>query len=402
MSRQSWHSFRLARVQSASACAIIQRIAQFKEGTGDPFQRRCAVPIPRFAPDSAGQTMEDYLRSFAVEGEICEQLEEQRIRCLACAHRCLILPGQRGICQVRYNEQGRLMVPKGYVSSVQCDPIEKKPFFHVLPGALALSFGMLGCDYHCSFCQNWITSQALRDPAAGAPVRAFRAEDLVALALESGAKIVTSTYNEPLITAEWAMEIFTRARDKGLLTSFVSNGNATREVLEYLAPVLDFYKVDLKAFTKEVYREVGGRLEPVLETIRNLHEMGKWVEIVTLVIPGMNDSDDELDRMAAFIAGVSTNIPWHVTAYRPEYKMHSPGATPIPTLLRAVELGRAAGLHYVYAGNLPGLVSDAENTRCPSCGELLVERHGFRIGTYRMDGSQCAACGAQIAGRWTE
>jgi pyruvate formate lyase activating enzyme len=346
--------------------------------------------------------MEGYLHSFSVEGEVYEQLEGGRIRCLACAHRCLIIPDQKGICKIRYNEEGRLLVPKGYVASVQCDPIEKKPFFHAHPGSLALSFGMLGCDYHCSFCQNWITSQTLRDPAAGAPVRPFSANDLIKLALESDARIVTSTYNEPLITAEWAMEVFTRAREEGLLTSFVSNGNATRKVLEYLAPVLDFYKVDLKAFTKDAYREVGGRLEPVLETIQNLHDMEKWLEIVTLVIPGMNDSEEELTRMAEFIAGVSIDIPWHVTAFRPEYRMHSPGATPIPTLLRGVELGREAGLRHVYAGNLPGMVGDAENTRCPSCSELLVERRGFRIGAYRMDGSRCGACGSEIAGRWPD
>ena len=346
--------------------------------------------------------MESYLRSFAIEGVVAERLDDDRIRCLACAHRCLILPGHQGICKIRYNEGGRLLVPNGYVASVQCDPIEKKPFFHALPGALALSFGMLGCDYHCSFCQNWITSQTLRDPAAGAPVRAITADELVRMAIQSGARIVTSTYNEPLITAEWAVEVFTLARQAGLHTSFVSNGNATSEVLDYLSPVLDFYKVDLKAFTKEAYRDVGGQLEPVLETIRNLHSMDKWVEIVTLVIPEMNDSDGELAQIAEFIAGVSIDIPWHVTAFRPEYKMHSPGATPVKTLLRGVELGRAAGLRYVYAGNLPGMVGKAENTDCPSCGELLVKRRGFHIGRYNMDGSNCPSCGTGIAGHWPD
>lgn len=360
------------------------------------------VRTPSHHPEPTGHTLEDHLRSLTGEGEVYERLEGDRVRCHACAHRCLVPPGEKGICKVRYNEGGVLRVPMGYVASLQCDPIEKKPFFHVLPGALALSFGMLGCDYHCSFCQNWISSQALRDAAAVSPVQPITARSMVQLALESDARVVTSTYNEPLITVEWAVEVFRRAREAGLRTSFVSNGNATSEVLQYLSPHLDFYKVDLKAFTKEAYREVGGRLEPVLETIRNLHTMGKWVEVVTLLIPGMNDSDAELTQIAEFIAGVSVEIPWHVTAFRPEYRMHTSNATPVGALLRGVELGRKAGLHFVYAGNLPGRVGDAENTYCPSCGKLLVERHGFRIVSYNMTGSKCPACGTEIAGRWAE
>jgi pyruvate formate lyase activating enzyme len=346
--------------------------------------------------------MEDYLRTLAVDGAVYETESGDRLRCLACAHRCLIPAGHSGICKVRFNQDGRLRVPGGYVASLQCDPIEKKPFFHALPGALAFSFGMLGCDYHCSFCQNWITSQAIRDPAAVAPVQEVSAETIVDRAVRAGARVVTSPYTEPLITAEWALEIFRMARSAGLRTSFVSNGNATPEVLDFLAPHPDFFKVDLKAFTKEAYRDVGGRLEPVLETIGLLHELGKWVEIVTLLIPGMNDDDRELARIAEFIAGISVDIPWHVTAYRPEYRMHAPGSTPVSTLLQGVRLGREAGLRYVYAGNMPGMVGNAEHTLCHACNGLLVERYGFRITTYRMRGSQCPDCGTEIPGRWPD
>ena len=351
---------------------------------------------------SGDHNTEGYLRTLAVDGAVFETRSDDRLRCLACAHRCLIPAGHSGICKVRFNENGRLRVPGGYVASLQCDPIEKKPFFHALPGALAFSFGMLGCDYHCSFCQNWITSQAIRDPAAVAPVQEISAETIVDRAVRAGARVVTSTYNEPLITAEWAVEIFRLARSAGLRTSFVSNGNATPEVLDYLAPHPDFFKVDLKAFTKEAYRDVGGRIEPVLDTISLLYKLGKWVEIVTLLIPGMNDDDRELTQIAEFIAGVSVDIPWHVTAYRPEYKMHAPGSTPVSTLLRGVRLGREAGLRYVYAGNMPGMVGNAEHTICHACNGLLVERYGFRITANRMKGSHCPDCGTEIPGRWPE
>jgi len=350
----------------------------------------------------SGGTLEEHLRSLSTRGTLYESLPEDRLRCHCCGHRCLILPGQKGICKVRYNETGILYVPGGYVTSLQCDPIEKKPFFHALPGSLALSFGMLGCDYHCPFCQNWITSQALRDDAAGAPVREISAEEMVRMAIETGAQSISSTYNEPLITSEWAVEVFEKAHAAGLSTSYVSNENATSEVLEYLDPHIDFFNVDLKAFTKEAYRNFGGRLEPVLETIEQLVGLGKWVEIITLLLPGVNDSDGELKDMAGFIAGVSPGIPWHVTAYHPQYKMTEPGPTPVSTLLRAREIGNEAGLEFVYAGNLPGMVGDAENTCCPDCSQLLVKRKGFRVLAYHLNGSLCPTCGREIPGRWPE
>ncbi len=323
------------------------------------------------------------------------------VRCFACGHECPIPDGQAGVCKVRFNRGGKLYAPWGYAGSVQCDPIEKKPFFHAYPGALAYSFGMLGCDLHCSYCQNWVTSQAIRDPRAVSRPLRLTPEEMVADAVAQGGRVLVSTYNEPLITSEWAVAVFRAARAAGLKTGFVSNGNGTPQVLEYLRPWVDLYKVDLKSFDDKHYRQLGGRLEPILQTIRRLVELGFWVEIVTLLIPGFNDSDDELGRLAGFLAGVSPDIPWHVTAFHKDYKMTDPENTTPEMLLRAAEIGQRAGLRYVYAGNLPGRVGDLENTRCPRCSLLLVERYGYLITGYHLtpEGA-CPKCDTRIPGRW--
>ncbi len=334
--------------------------------------------------------------------ELYEKLDDRnRIRCYSCGHQCPIPDGQAGVCKVRYNQGGTLYVPWGYVGGVQCDPIEKKPFFHAHPGALAYSFGMLGCDLHCSYCQNWVTSQALRDPQAVSPPLSVEPEAMVQEALELGAKVLVSTYNEPLITSEWAVAIFKEAKAAGLETGFVSNGNGTPQVLEFLRPWVDLYKVDLKSFDDRHYRQLGGRIEPILQTIRRLHDMGFWIEIVTLLIPGFNDSDDELKRMSEFLASVSQDIPWHVTAFHQDYKMTDPEDTPPETLMRAAAIGRDAGLRFIYAGNLPGQVGDLENTYCPNCKTLLIERYGYFIRSYNLtlDGA-CPKCNHQVPGRW--
>ncbi|MDQ6712528.1 MAG: radical SAM protein, partial [Candidatus Dormibacteraeota bacterium] len=443
-------------------------------------------------------------------GTLYEKLPENQVRCYACAHRCLIKDGLRGICKVRYNRGGTLMVPRGYVGALQCDPIEKKPFFHAFPGTDALTFGMLGCDLHCSYCftgdvrvatnlgmrrlvdlwdessaepngdvqrrrpspgltatghdgrqhevrwvfrhdyqgalvrirpsllrlleatpehpilaterpgenephfvragslttrhfvcvpvagvldffpvlgigrrhycgpvfnlettgphtylanntvvhncQNWVTSQALRDPGALADPIDVTPRQLVDIAQRQGATAVATSYNEPLITSEWAVEVFKEARPRGFTTAYISNGNATREVLEYIRPWTDLYKIDLKSFRDKNYRSLGGKLENIVNGIRMVHAMGFWLEIVTLIIPGFNDSDEELDDIAQFLSGLSPSIPWHVTAFHKDYKMQDPDNTTAETLLRAARIGEAAGLQYVYAGNLPGRV----------------------------------------------
>jgi pyruvate formate lyase activating enzyme len=338
------------------------------------------------------------------DSALYEKLENNRVRCFACGHCCPIPEGQPGVCKVRYNRGGTLYVPWGYTAGTQCDPVEKKPFFHAHPGALAYSFGMMGCDLHCSYCQNWVTSQALRDPGAVSSPLHASPEDLVRDAIAQGAKILVSTYNEPLITSEWAVAVFKEAKAAGLLTGFVSNGNGTPQVLEYLCPWLDLYKVDLKSFDDRHYHELGGRIGPILDSIRRIHAMGLWLEIVTLLIPGFNDSPDELRRLTEFLAGISPDIPWHVTAFHGDYKMQNDIArdTNVEDLLRAVEIGREAGLRYIYAGNLPGRVSEWEDTRCPQCNETLIERYGYLIKNYRLtsDG-RCPYCAAEIPGRWS-
>ncbi len=341
------------------------------------------------------------LRERTAEGRLYERIGEGAVRCLACGHRCRIGEGREGICKVRFNEAGTLRVPRGYVAGLAVDPIEKKPFFHVLPGADAVSFGMLGCDLHCPYCQNWTTSQTLRDEGALAAPRDVSAEEIVAAARRRGAPAIVSTYNEPLITIEWAVEIFALARPEGILCGFVSNGNATPEALDFLRPHASLFKIDLKSFRDASYRELGGRLETVIETIREAHRRGFWVEVVTLVVPGFNDSREELREIAAFLASVSPLLPWHVTAYRPDYRVAGGRATTPDDLRRAAAIGREAGLGYVYAGNAPGRVGDLESTRCHACGHALIERSGYAVRRNAVgpDG-RCPSCDAEIPGVW--
>ncbi len=338
-------------------------------------------------------------RTAAAAAELTELLPDGRLRCHACGHRCPIPEGREGVCRVRFHRDGVLLAPRGYVGALQCDPIEKKPFFHALPGTDALSFGMLGCDLHCAYCQNWFTSQSIRDPEAEGSPRDITPEELVALAARSGAPTIVSTYNEPLITSEWAVEVFRAAKARGLRTAYVSNGNGTPRVLDYIRPWVDFYKVDLKSMDDRHYRQLGGVLQNVLDTIAGIHERGIWLEVLTLVIPGFNDSEEELTRAARFVASVSRDIPWHVTAFHPDYKMTDRGRTPAATLLRACEIGTSEGLRYVYAGNISGM-GPWENTRCPGCGTTLIERSGFRVLANRLENGACPGCATPIPGRW--
>lgn len=345
-------------------------------------------------------TLEEILDQHTAVASLWKPLEGQKVECYACAHRCRILPGHRGICKVRFNRSGTLYAPSGYVSGFQVDPIEKKPFFHVYPGSKAASFGMLGCDFHCAYCQNWYTSQTLRDPSAGAELSTVTPVTVAEIAVREGARVLTSTYNEPLITAEWAMEVFREGAKLRLPGSFVSNGNATREALEFIRPWVRFFKVDLKCFSDSSYRKLGGVLDNVLTTIHNLADLGFWVEIVTLVVPGFNDSEDELSRMAGFIASVSPDIPWHVTAFHTDYQMQDKGSTPVSTLIRACEIGREAGLRFVYAGNRPGQTGRWENTNCPECDRTLIARYGFRILENNLQSGACPHCRCGIPGVW--
>jgi pyruvate formate lyase activating enzyme len=305
---------------------------------------------------------------------------------------------------VRFNEGGQLRVPFGYVAGgLASDPVEKKPFFQVYPGSDALTFGMLGCDFHCGYCQNWVTSQALRDEHSVTRIVELTPEQVVNTARRSGARLVVSSYNEPLITAEWAVAVFQQAKPAGFACAFVSNGNATPEALDFLRPWIVAYKIDLKGFDDKHYRTLGGTLENVCHGIRMVRERGLWLEIVTLVVPGFNDSETELRAIAKFIASVSRDIPWHVTAFHPDFKMTGPPATTVRQLIRAAEIGADEGLHFVYAGNAPGRVGHWESTFCPGCDELLIERSGYLVRDYKItrDG-KCPRCQTVIPGIWPD
>ncbi len=318
--------------------------------------------------------------------------------CLACAHRCRISDGKSGICGARVNAGGRLMSPYGWTAALSPDPVEKKPFFHALPGALTLSFGMYGCNFRCSFCQN----HELADPAAAArPPYADPAtpDGIVREARRLGARMLVSTYNEPLITAEWGAAVLAAGKKAGLAGAFVSNGYATPEALDFLRPSVDCFKVDLKFFREETYAKVAGaRLEPVKTAIRLMLEKGFWVEVVTLLIPGLNDSREEVSEMAAFLASLSKDIPWHLTAFHPSHLMTDRPRTPAASLERACEAGLAAGLKYVYTGNIEG---GRQDTLCPSCGAKLIGRDGYEVLGNKVSGAgKCPECGTGIAGFW--
>src|ERR1035437_7293370 len=369
---------------------------------------RDATPNPKLGADSAalvkpsraGEALAEVLRRHPAAGSLW-RAEGERIRCVACGHRCLIGAGRSGICRVRFNLDGQLRVPFGYVAGLQCDPVEKKPFYHVHPGSDALTFGMMGCDFHCSYCQNWVTSQALRDDAALGHIQTVTAQQLVATGRRLHARLGVSSYNEPLITAEWAVAVFRVARDAGLDCAFVSNGNATPEVLDFLRPWIVAYKIDLKGFDDKRYRTLGGTLAHVTESIRLVHERGLWLEVVTLVEPGFNDSEAEVRQIAQFLVSISRDIPWHVTAFHKEHKMTDAPNTTAVQLIRAAEIGAAQGLRFVYAGNAPGQVGPWENTYCPNCREKLIDRFGYLVREYKLtpDG-KCPSCRTPIPGIW--
>jgi pyruvate formate lyase activating enzyme len=332
------------------------------------------------------------------EGALAETLPGGELRCTACAHLCVLKPGQRGICKVRYNDGGSLRVPYNYTAGLHNDPIEKKPFFHVLPGSMAMSFGMLGCDFRCSYCQNWFTSQTLRDATSTADMQPGTPETICRQAQCAGARTVVSTYNEPLITSEWAVAVFKEARRLGLRTAYVSNGHGTEPALDYLRPWLDMINIDLKSFQAKNYHRLGGHLDAVLDTIRRVHAYGLWLEVVTLVVPGFNDSDRELADMAEFIASVSCYIPWHVTGFYPTYKMIDRPATATAALKTAREAGKRAGLKFVYSGNRPGALAGGEDTHCPGCGATLIARAGYHVLGNRLRDGACPECATAIPG----
>ena len=331
--------------------------------------------------------------------EIHDQ-EKKQVRCSLCAHSCLINDTKRGFCQVRENRGGTLYsLNYGRLVSENIDPIEKKPVFHLLPGSLSYSIATVGCNFRCKHCQNYEISQYPRlygGEIAGSP---RTPEEVVEAAQRAGCQSISYTYVEPTIFYEFAYDCAKLAHTRGIRNIFVSNGYTGPAATREIAPLLAANNIDLKAFTDKFYKEVcSARLQPVLDTIRLMHELGVWVEVTTLVIPGWNDSEGELKDIARFIQGVSPEIPWHVTRFWPTYQMTDRQPTPHETLRRAREIGLDAGLKYVYVGNVPDIAG--EHTYCPQCSKAVVERSGFSILNNRLEHGHCPACKTKIAGIW--
>jgi len=334
------------------------------------------------------------------EARFWESLADQKVQCHLCAHECRIDPGKRGICRVRENREGTLYsLVYGSIISENIDPIEKKPLYHFLPGSTSFSIATMGCNFQCLHCQNFEISQYPR-LRAGEIIGVLRSpEDIVAAALESQSASISYTYTEPTIFLEFAQDTAQLARVQGLRNVFVSNGFMTESSAQALAAFIDADNVDLKSFRDDHYRKVcKARLQPVLDTIVRLKKLEVWLEITTLVIPGLNDSSEELTDIAQFIKGVDVGIPWHVSAFYPAYKMLDRPRTPAATLLKAREIGLNAGLRYVYTGNIPG--EGGESTFCYSCGGLLIDRLGYQILRYDLQDGKCPKCQAEIDGVW--
>ena len=333
------------------------------------------------------------------EALLYSKIDNDSIRCDLCAHRCLIPEGRRGLCGVRENRKGTLYsLVYGKAIATHVDPIEKKPLFNFLPGSLAFSVATAGCNMTCLHCQNADISQAPRETGRIMGEQ-ITPEELVEAALQGGCRSIAYTYTEPTIFFEYALDTARLARTKGLKNIFVTNGYMTEEALKMIAPVLDGANVDLKSFRDDFYRDVcGGRLQPVLDTIKRMHEQGIWLEVTTLIIPGHNDSDEELEAIGRFLSGISPDIPWHVSAFYPTYLLTSAPPTPAATLRRARKIGQAAGLRYVYTGNIPG--DDGENTYCPNCEKIIIERTGYRVGAVNIRDGNCVFCSTPVAGVW--
>lgn len=324
--------------------------------------------------------------------------EKQIIHCALCAQGCRIHEGKRGICRVRENRGGILYsLNYGKLVSENVDPIEKKPIFHLLPGSSSYSISTVGCNFKCLHCQNFQISQYPRLNEGIIPGTPRTPEDVVNAARQRGCRSISYTYVEPTIFYEFAYDTAKLAQEAGIKNVFVSNGYTGADATRELAPLLAANNIDLKAFTDRFYKEVcGARLAPVLDTIKLMKELGVWVEVTTLIIPGWNDDEGELRDIARFIKGVSPDIPWHVSRFWPTYQMTDRPPTPHGTLSRAREIGLEEGLHYVYVGNIPD--ETGENTYCPQCNALVIERAGFRILGCKMTKGACRACATPIPG----
>lgn len=331
------------------------------------------------------------------EALLYEKLTDSRVQCGLCAHRCQINPGRRGLCGVRENKDGILYsLVFGTLIAEHVDPIEKKPFFHVYPASRSYSIATVGCNFSCEFCQNHEISQM---PSSTLMITG---EDtppavIVERAMNSSCKTIAYTYTEPTVYLETAVETAKIACREGLKNLFVTNGFMTAEAVEIIAPYVSAANVDLKSFQEEFYKkQCGAKLHPVLDSLIKMKEVGIWLEITTLLIPGLNDSVEELKDIAAFISSLGSETPWHISRFYPQFKMGNVPATPVSSLHRACDIGKEAGLKYVYSGNVPG--DDGENTYCSNCDQLLIRRYAYRIIENSLSGHSCLQCGKILEG----
>ncbi len=336
-----------------------------------------------------------------MEAYLYEPLEGNQVKCNLCSHRCLIKDGRRGLCSVRENQAGKLQtLVYGKLIARHVDPIEKKPLFHFLPGTLSYSIATVGCNLRCRFCQNADIAQMPTDHKGMIMGDTVTPEKVVGAAAKSGCRSISYTYTEPTVFFEFAYDTAQIAHARGIRNVFVTNGYMTAEALEMINPYLDAANVDLKAFSERYYKKLcGAHLQHVQETLRKMKTLGIFVEVTTLIVPGLNDDSAELQALAGFVADdLGTDTPWHISRFHPTYKLTDRPATPVKTLIKAREIGLQAGLKYVYTGNVPG--QTGENTFCPGCGEIVIERRGFQVGALRIRDGNCAMCGVAIAGVW--
>ena len=346
--------------------------------------------------------MAAHMRATMKEAMLYEKIEDKKVRCGLCNHRCIILPSKRGICGVRENQEGTLytLVYERLVSA-NIDPIEKKPFFNFYPGTRSYSISTVGCNFRCLHCQNYEISQMPKDGKGMITGDAVKAEEIVEAAEKAGCKSIAYTYTEPTIFFEYAYDTARLANKKGIKNVFVTNGYMTKEALTLIKPYLDGANVDLKFFNEKMHQKIcGAKVSHVLDTIKLMREYNIWVEVTTLIIPTLNDSDDELKQIAEFVYSVGPEIPWHISAFYPTYKLKDKPRTPAATLKKARKIGFDAGLRYVYTGNIPG--DEGEDTLCYNCKTMLIDRHGYEILKYDIKDNRCPKCNTIVDGRGIE
>ncbi len=331
------------------------------------------------------------------EARLYLSADNQEVICHLCHHKCQIKPSRFGICGVRQNCEGKLYTHVyGEVIAAHVDPIEKKPLYHFLPGSNSFSMATVGCNFFCSFCQNWQISQDSKKNHPDFSGQKLLPKDIVALAQKYRCQSISYTYTEPTIFFEYAFDTARLAKEQDLFNIFVTNGYMTKEALDLISPYLDACNVDLKSFREDFYKKIcKARLQPVLQSIEHMKDLGIWVEITTLIVPGLNDSEEELNQIANFVVHMDPGIPWHISRFHPDFEYLSCSATPVEILHKAYSIGKKAGLRYVYLGNVP---AESEDTVCPACQEPLIQRHGFSASENRIREGKCPACGQEIQG----